>query len=502
VTIQTTEDGALLEVRRLVKTFPGVRALDGVHLDVRGGEVHCLVGENGAGKSTLLRILAGLDQPDHGEIRFGGEACRFKSPRDAIARGIAMIHQELTPFPELTVAENIFMGREPAGRLPGTIDWRRMRSDAGTLLESLGAAVSPSSRMRELSVSETQMVEIAKAVARGASLIVMDEPTSALSHHEAEALFRLIGDLRRGGAAVVYVSHKLDEIFRLGDRATVLRDGRYISTDRIADLDEATLVTRMVGRPVEAGRGGLPSPAGEVALEVRDLGRAGGFADISFQLRRGEVLGLAGLMGAGRTEVVGAIYGLNPADRGTISIRGRAVRIASPRDALREGIGFVSEDRKQVGLVLNQSVKHNLTLSHLGLCCRRGLIQGPMENAAADDAIRRYGIKVSGRDQLVGQLSGGNQQKVVMAKVRFGDPSILLLDEPTRGIDIGAKQEIYALIAGWAREGRAVLLVSSELPELLALSDRILVMRAGRIAAELRGGEISQEAILRHAMPN
>ena len=443
----------VLEVRNLSKSFPGVRALDEVRLEVRVGEVHCLMGENGAGKSTLLRILAGMAQPDSGEILLRGEVCRFKSPREAIARGIAMIHQELMPFPELTVAENIFMGREPAGRVPGSIDRRKMRADAQEILAHLGSAISPTRMMRELSVSETQMVEIAKAMARRASLFIMDEPTSSLSHHEAETLFQLIRELRQRGVAVIYVSHKMDEIFRLGDRVTVLRDGRYIATDRIADLDEAKLVTRMVGRPLGSKRRGTTALPGAEILEVKGLGKKGEFRGIDFRLRRGEVLGLGGLMGAGRTEVVSALYGLAPADEGTITIRGAAVRISRPAEAMRQGIGFVSEDRKQVGLVLTQSVKHNVTLANLRRCCRRGLIRHSLESAAAGENIRRYGIKATGPDQPVGQLSGGNQQKVVMAKVLFADPEILILDEPTRGIDIGAKQEIYALIEGLGAGG-------------------------------------------------
>ncbi len=491
----------VLEVRHLSKEFPGSRALDDVQLRIFAGEVHCLVGENGAGKSTLLRILAGMIRPDCGEIRIHGEECSFASPREAITRGIAMIHQELMPFPDLAVAENIFMG-EPAGRVPGSINRSKMHADAHGLLRTLGAEIAPASRMRDLSVSETQMIEITKAIARGASIIIMDEPTSSLSHHESEALFRLVGDLRQRGAAVIYVSHKMDEIFRLGDRVTVLRDGCYIGTDRLADVDVATLVSRMVGRPLGAPRTKRRVDDPEEILAVEGLGRSGKFSDIGFRLRRGEVLGFAGLMGAGRTEVVSALYGLAPADHGTIAIRGRAVRIAHPRDAIRHGIGFASEDRKQVGLILNESVKHNVTLNDLRRCCRRGLIRHSLEDEAVETAIARYKIKTPGADQAVGLLSGGNQQKVVLAKVLFARPEILILDEPTRGIDIGAKQEIYALIETLAREGCAIILVSSELPELLALSDRILVMRAGRITAELQGGLCSQEEILGHAMPN
>ena len=460
------------------------------------------MGENGAGKSTLLRILAGLMPPDSGEVRLNGETCRFRSPDDAIRRGVAMIHQELMPFLEMSVDENIYAGREPTKGVPGWIDRPRMEADSQAVLASLGVEIEPRRPMRTLSVPELQVVEIAKAVARNASLVIMDEPTSALSHRETEALFRMVERLKAQGTAIIYVSHKLDEIFRIGDRVTVLRDGRSVGTDRVSDLDEATLISRMVGRTLGARHRPEAPPAGTEVLAVEHLSRDGYFDDVSFRLRRGEILGFAGLMGAGRTEVMSALYGLAPADEGTIHVHGKKASIRSPREAIDLGIGFVSEDRKRIGLVLSASVAHNVTLGNLRRCCRAAFIDPTREEIAAENGIRRFGIKTASRDQAAGLLSGGNQQKVVMAKVLFADPEILILDEPTRGIDIGAKQEIYRLIESWAREGLAILLVSSELPEILALSDRVIVMAAGRVVAELPGAGLSQEMILKYEMPN
>jgi inositol transport system ATP-binding protein len=476
--------------------------LQNVQLEVAGGSVHALVGENGAGKSTLVKILAGLEQPDSGEIWLKGQPARLKNPHDALKLGIAMIHQELMPFPDLTVAENIFMGQEPAGGFPGWINRPRLLQDAEALLNRLGAAFPPARKMRELSVAEMQLVEIARALAHRAEVIIMDEPTSALSEREVEALFQLIRELQQQGTVIIYITHRLEEVFALADTVTVLRDGQFIATHRIAEVNRDQLIALMVGRELTSVFPKHDTPKGPVALEVCGLSKAGQFYDISFTVRRGEVVSLAGLMGAGRTEVVSAIYGLNLADAGEIRLRGAPVTITQPADAIRHGLGFVSEDRKELGLVVKLPVKHNLTLVNLRRCCRGWFISKAAENQIADEQIRALNIKTASRNQIVEHLSGGNQQKVAVARTLLADPEIIILDEPTRGIDIAAKVEVYALIARLAAQGKAILLVSSEILEILSLSDRILVLREGRIAAELEARKTTPEQIMRQAMIN
>jgi inositol transport system ATP-binding protein len=472
-------------------------------MEIRAGEVHALMGENGAGKSTLMKIIAGLHPPDSGEIEIDGNSVRIKNPHDALQAGIAMIHQELMPFPDMTVAENIFIGQEPASKIIGWIDRDKMNADAKQLLERVGAPVSPSEKMRGLSVAAMQAVEIAKAISHRARLIIMDEPTSALSNREVDSLFRVIAELKSQGVAIIYISHKMDEIFRIADTITVLRDGRHVTTKPARDLDEKQLIALMVGRELAS-----PSPRlrgegrGEgSALSVKNLNKSGTFNDISFEVRPGEILGIAGLMGAGRTEIMNAIYGLEPADSGEIFIRGERADIRHPADAIAHGIAMVGEDRKETGLVLNMSVKHNVTLAALRNFCSGGFVNERRENETADESIKTYSIKTTGRDQRVDSLSGGNQQKVVIARALLAKPSILILDEPTRGIDIGAKTEVYEIINRLAGEGVAVVMVSSELPEILSRSHRILVLRQGRIATELDPRSATQEEILSHAIP-
>ncbi len=492
----------VLEVRNLSKSFPGVKALENVRLEVRAGTVHAVMGENGAGKSTLMKTLIGIHRPDGGEILFKGRAVRIRNPHEAQRLGIAMIHQELMPFADLTVAENICMGREPTRGFPGWIDRRAMDRRASELLERLGIPIAPRERMGRLTVAQMQTVEIAKALSHNAEVLIMDEPTSAISDREVESLFGLIGDLTRRGVAVIYISHKMDEVFQIADAITVLRDGRYVATHSTAELSRDRLISLMVGRELGScypdRTFGQP---GDVALEVRQLTRAGKFRAVSFQVRRGEILGVAGLMGAGRTELVSAVFGLAPADSGEIRIAGRPVRIAGPRDAIRNGIAMVTEDRKRFGLVPQMSVKQNLTLASLRQCCRGPVVDHARENRVADEQIRAFSIKTRDRNQTVDGLSGGTQQKVVVAKALLTDPNVLILDEPTRGIDVGAKAEIYAIIARLAAEGKAVVMVSSEMPEIVSLSHRILVMREGELVAELDPRRTTQEEILKHAMP-
>lgn len=489
----------LLQIRELSKSFPGVRALVEVQLDVTRGQVHALMGENGAGKSTLMKVLAGLHAPDRGSISFNGRTVRIRNPHHALQLGIAMIHQELLVFPEMTVAENIFMGHEPTFAL-GWIDRSRMNNQARALLERLGVSFSPTLKLSSLSIAQRQTVEIAKALAHNADLIIMDEPTSAISEPEVRKLFDLIRDLKAQGVAIIYISHRMEEIFQIADVVTVLRDGRYVATHKASDLDSERLIALMVGRELT-----VPSrpdaTTGAVALAVRGLTRPGHFHDVSFHLHRGEILGLAGLMGAGRTEVLHAIYGLEPASAGEIEVSGLTIRIAHPRHAITCGMALVGEDRRDTGLVLPLSVRENLTLSSLNRYCIGPFVDARAERRIADAQIEQFGIRTPSPNQPVRYLSGGNQQKVVMGKAMLTEPEILLLDEPTRGIDIGAKTEIYALIRRLAADGKAIVLVSSELPEILALSDRLLVMREGVIAAELDPRRTTQEEVLRHAMP-
>jgi inositol transport system ATP-binding protein len=477
----------ILQVEGVSKSFWGIRALDRVDLTVARGEVHALTGENGAGKSTLMKIVAGLERPDSGGIRFHGSA-------------VAMIHQELLPFPEMTVAENICMGAEPANRF-GWLDRAAMRRRAAELLRRLGMDVDPRARMGSLSFAEQQSVEIAKALGQQADLFIMDEPTSALSDRESERLFRIIGDLKQRGAAVIYISHRMDEIFRLADSITVMRDGRHVATRPAADFDEASLISLMVGREFDASLARQPAATGEIILEVRGLGREGSFYGIDFTLRSGEILGLAGLIGAGRSEIASAIFGLSPATSGEILVRGRPARIGSPADALAHGIAMVTEDRKRYGFAGDMSIRENLTLSCLRRYCAAGFVRAEAEDSAADEQMRAFSIRAAGREQQVKYLSGGNQQKVVLARALLTDPAVLILDEPTRGIDVGAKTEIYGLISRLAQQGKAILLISSEMNEILALSDRILVIREGAAALELAAANATPEAILASAMP-
>lgn len=499
---QLAKPHCVLEVRNLSKTFPGVRALQDVRLEVQAGSVHAVMGENGAGKSTLMKTIIGIHAPDSGEVLLHGSSVRFRSPHDALRAGIAMIHQELLPFPDLSVAENICMGQEPTRWFPGWLDKQAMRRRAQELLGRLGVAIGPARKMKNLSVAEMQTVEIAKALAHNAEVIIMDEPTSAISDREVDALFDVIRDLKSRGVAIIYISHKMDEIFQIADTITVLRDGRYVATHDAGELDRGRLITLMVGRELGSGSLKLPAERGDVALEVQGLTQPGKFRDVSFQVRRGEILGIAGLMGAGRTELISAIFGLAPAWAGEIRVGNRPVRIASPRDALDHGIAMVTEDRKQFGLVPTMSVKQNLTLASLRRCCRGWLIDHREENRVADEQIHAFAIKTRDRNQKIDSLSGGTQQKVVVAKALLTEPKILILDEPTRGIDIGAKSEIYAIIARLASEGMAIVMVSSELPEILSLSHRILIMREGVVTAELNPQTTTQEEILKYAMPD
>lgn len=485
----------------MTKSFGGVQALRGVSFALKRGEVHALMGENGAGKSTLVKILAGLHKPDAGEICIDSRPVRLASPHDAMQHGIAMIHQELMPVPDLTVAENLLLGREPRGRFPGTVGRPALRREAERLLRVLNVALPVDVPMHTLSVAQMQAVEIARAIGSDAAAVIMDEPTAALSDREVESLFQAVRTLQARGTAIVYITHKMDEVFRIADRITVLRDGAHVATVPAAELDEGRLIALMVGRELKGGRVRGCGETGECLLTAKGLSRAGAYRDVTLALHRGEILGLAGLMGAGRSEVASALFGLEPAACGEIRIGQRSVQIRHPAEAMRLGIGMVTEDRRAYGFVPQMSVRHNVTLASLRRCCRGPVIRHAAETAMAAKAIARTGVRASHDGQAVVQLSGGNQQKVVFARTLMPEPEIVILDEPTRGIDVGAKSEVHALIAELADQGKAVLLISSELPELLALSDRLLVMRQGEVSAELDPLKTTQEEVLKYAMP-
>lgn len=489
----------LLRAENISKSFPGVKALDNVQLHIERGKVHAVMGENGAGKSTLMKILIGMYAPDSGQIIYKGQPVHFSSVHDALKAGFAMIHQELLPFPELSVAENIFMGNEPRGLFPGWINSKKRNGNAQLLLDTLGLKIDVTRRMKTLGIAEMQMVEIAKALSNKAELIIMDEPTSALSDRETAVLFDKIRDLKKQGIAVIYISHKIDEILQIADTISVMRDGKYIATHPAGTISNEKLISLIVGRPLNTifeKRNVLP---GKVALSVNGLyGRK--FKNISFEVHEGEILGIAGLMGAGRTEIVNALFGLEKIYAGTIAIKGKTVAIRSPKDAIQHGIGLITEDRKHTGLVLSLSVKHNITLAALKSCCRGPLIDHRKETAVAERQIRKFAVKTPSANQAVNFLSGSNQQKIVLAKVLLNDPDIIIMDEPTRGIDIGAKTEIYRLMNELATRGKAIIMISSELPEVLGMSDRILVVHNGMIKAELNGTAATQEEIMRHAM--
>jgi ABC-type sugar transport system ATPase subunit len=493
-----TADGGsapLFLLTGVTKRFGGVLAVKDVDFDLRPGEVHALVGENGAGKSTLMKIVDGLYEPDEGGLEVNGQAASFSSPRDAEAAGIAMIPQELDLFPELSVAENLFVGRKRPRTRWGGLDWKAMQDEARRRLDSLGVGLDVTAPVKRLSAANGQIVAIARALVGDARAVVMDEPTSSLTDRETRQLFRIINDLTSGDVGVVYISHRLEEIFQIADRITVLRDGQHITTAPASELDAEELVRLMVGRPLNELFSRHPHDPGEVALEVRGLTREGEFESVDLTLRRGEIVGLAGLVGAGRTELAQAIFGIRPPEGGEILVDGEEARIHSPQAAMERGIFYVPEERRSQGLILPFSIKNNITLSILDRISRFGFVPRS-ERQTADRFAKELSIRGARMSDPVARLSGGNQQKVVVAKSLAREPSVLLLDEPTRGIDVGAKSEIYRLMDDLAKEGKAILLISSELEEVLSMSDRILVMREGRLAGEFEREGATQERVM------
>ena len=489
---------AVLQMHGICKRYPGVQALRDAALEVRAGEVHVLLGENGAGKSTLMKILSGAVRRDAGDIVLDGEAVDISDPASARRLGISTIYQELSLVPHLTVAENIFLGKAPT-RWPGIIDWTTMRRDAERILVSLGVDIDLDAPVRTLRLAQQQMVEIARALTDAARILIMDEPTSALSEREVAQLFATIARLTSSGVAVVYISHRMEEVFRVGQRVTVLRDGCHIATRNIADVSVPELVRLMADREVSDHYPRREHTRGEELLRVEGLA-GGGLRDVSLVLHHGEVLGIAGLIGAGRTRLARAIIGADPIDRGRIAIRGRTIGINSPAAAVRERIGFLPEDRKQHGLVLGLSVERNVAMSHLDALSRFGLMDRGAERREAEDAIVRLSIRTPDPSQRVLNLSGGNQQKVVLAKWLAAQAEIFIFDEPTRGIDVAARQDIYVLMNAVVAAGAGVIMISSDLPEVIGMSDRVLVMRGGAIAAEFSAESVTDSAVLNAAL--
>ncbi len=485
----------LLRLEHIDKSFPGVQALVDVQFDVRPGEVHALLGENGAGKSTLIKIISGVYKAEAGSLQVDGQELEFDNPREAQAHGIATIYQELLLYPELSVAENIFMGHAPRKRF-GMIDWPKMRQQAAEILSSLDIHdIDVTRNVGTLTVGNRQRVEIAKALSQNARLLIMDEPTAALTEADVQRLFALVRLLRERGVAIIYISHRLDEVFMLADRVTVLRDGQYVGTRLIEDTSEDDLISMMVGRTIDDLFPKLDTQTGAVVLELRNLTRRPLTNEISLQLRAGEIVGLAGLVGSGRSELAQAVFGFTPAESGEILLDGVPVRIRHPGHAMELGIAYVPEDRGTQGLVRQMTVRENVSLAVLKTLANGSIVNRSAERDLARRSIRQFNIRAYSPEQVVNKLSGGNQQKVVVSKWLASNPRVLIMDEPTRGIDVGAKAEIHRLMSELAQQGMAILMISSELPEVLGMSDRILVMRQGRLVAEFARGEATQEDV-------
>lgn len=492
----------VLEVREITKSFSNVKVLDSVSLEVHAGEVHALVGENGAGKSTLMKILMGIYAPDSGEIRLNGKPVVFRTPSEAIHHGISMIHQELNPVLDMEVAENIFIGRELTSGSLGAlnfVDFSAQRRECVRIFDNLGIQIDPRTLMRDLGVAQQQLVEIAKAISVSAKVVIMDEPTSAITDREINHLFEQIAKLKASNVAVIYISHKLDEVFKIADRITVLRDGQKIATEHIGNMDQERLIRLMVGREITEIYPKQEVERGPVVMQVRNFSRGKHFHEVSFDLHAGEILGLAGLVGAGRSELVETIFGMHLPTSGVLNIHGKAVNLRHPSQAIRNKIALITEDRKYTGLNLKGSVEHNISIVGLNSLARLGMINFQKEADTVERQIGRMRIRVFSRQSLISTLSGGNQQKVVLGKWLLTEPDIIILDEPTRGIDVGAKRDIYLLIGELAKAGKAILMISSDIPEIMGLSDRILVLAAGRLTGELQRSEFSQENIMRLA---
>ncbi|WP_205619495.1 ribose ABC transporter ATP-binding protein RbsA [Ferrimonas senticii] len=495
----STELKPLLSLNGIEKSFPGVKALNGAQLNVYPGQVMALMGENGAGKSTMMKVMTGIYQPEAGEIRLNGEVVKFSGPRQSQAAGLSIIHQELNLIDELSIAENIFLGREP--KRFGLIDWNKMYAEADALLERLHVNCGSRTKMGELSLGQQQMVEIAKALSFKSNIIVMDEPTDALTDRETEALFAVIRELREQNVGIVYISHRLQEIFDICDRVTVMRDGQFIAEQAVSDLTECKLIELMVGRKLSDLYPRVDHPRGAVSLAVSNL-CGNGVNNISFELHEGEILGFNGLMGAGRSELMRLLFGDGKREAGEVLLYGQAVHPRSPSQGISAGISYISEDRKGDGLMLEMSVKENMSISSLESLSRAGFIQAGAEQEQAQYFAEAFNVKTPSLDHPIGKLSGGNQQKAAIAKGLMAKPKVLILDEPTRGVDVGAKKEIYQLINQFKQQGMSIILVSSDMPEVMGMSDRILVMNHGQISGEFDAKTATQEQLLAAAIGN
>ncbi len=489
----------ILEVRNLTKYFPGIKALDGVHLTIRTGEIHALIGENGAGKSTLVKILTGVYFPTNGEVLYEGRPLAFKNALDAQTAGIAAIHQEASMFPELSVTENIYMGHHLTHPRTGRIDWRRMQKETRALLGQLELDIDSDTLVKNLGIAQRHMVEIAKALSLNARIVIMDEPTSALSLKEVEDLYKIVRHLKQEGKAIVFISHKFDEIFELCDYFTVLRDGRYIGEGKVSDSSIDDIVQMMVGRSLDQMYPKRHVKIGRPVLSVKGLSQVGFFKDISFELHEGEILGFFGLIGAGRSEVMRTIFGIDKKSEGTIYLDGKELEIRTPADAMKHGIAFVPEDRQTQGVILELSIAKNITLPQIDAISRFGITDRKKEMEITETFGERMEIKAAGWHVDADTLSGGNQQKVVLAKWLATDPRILILDEPTKGIDVATKAAVHELVSEMAAKGLAVILISSELPEVLGMSDRVLVMHEGVMTAEFSRDEADSDKVIKAA---
>jgi ribose transport system ATP-binding protein len=491
----------LIKMEGIVKQFPGVLALDQCHFELCTGEVHALVGENGAGKSTLMKILGGIYHKDAGKIFIEGQDVEIHNPRMAQQMGISIIHQELNLMPHLTIAQNIFIGREPRAKIPFVVDDKTTNREAEQLFDMLSLQLDPNTKIADLTVAKQQMVEIAKALSFNAKILIMDEPTAALTDAEIDDLFNIIKQLRQQGVGIIHISHRLEELKQIADRVTVMRDGRVIDTLLTEEANIDKVISLMVGRTIYESEPEIPeNPSEEIVLEVRNLNRGRILRDVNFNLKKGEILGFAGLMGAGRTEVARAIFGADQFDMGEILIKGQQVQIKNPRDAVNYGIGYLSEDRKRYGLTLGMDLKENIVMSSMKKFLR-GSVWVDFKKAAARamDMVKALDIKTPSIEQKVKFLSGGNQQKVVIGKWLTADTDILIFDEPTRGIDVGAKSEIYKLLNDLAHQGKSIIMISSELPEILRMSHRVVVMCEGRVTGVLAAHEMTQESIMKFA---
>lgn len=490
----------VLELRGITKIFPGVKALDHVQFQLQPGEIHALMGENGAGKSTFIKIITGVHAPEEGEIFFNGQKIELKSPLDAQKLGIAAIYQHVTCYPDLSVTENIFMGHEKVQKGTNRILWNQMHAEARALLQELGAAFDPKTLMGTLSIAQQQIVEIAKALSTHAKIIIMDEPTAALTKRESEELYKITEKLRDNGTSIIFISHRFEDMYRLASKVTVFRDAKYIGTWGVREISNEELIVAMVGREITQLFPKKPSQIGAELLRVEGLGQTGAFADVSFSLRKGEILGLTGLVGAGRSEVCQAIFGIMPYDSGKIYLEEKEVRIDSPQEAMNHGIGYLPEDRQKQGLVLQWGIGRNITLSTMKKFSPRGWLNDSREADAAKALSEKVGVKANSIFDLASSLSGGNQQKVIVAKLLSADLKIIILDEPTKGVDVGAKSAIHEIMSDMACQGYGIIMVSSEMPEVLGMSDRIVVMREGRVTAVLDRKDATQETILEAAM--